>query len=130
MSYIWVDLWNKRCWLAVEVEGIVIPKSIVSRVDIIKEIKKLINDYNIKVIVVWLPYDLYNKDNRQLDRTKKFVEKLKNIFDNIKIETVDERFTSFEADNILWEMWVKDTMWQKDDLSAALILETYIKTQK
>jgi len=44
---------------------------------------------------------LYNKDNRQLDRTKKFVEKLKNIFKDIKLETVDERFTSFEADNIL-----------------------------
>jgi RNase H-fold protein (predicted Holliday junction resolvase) len=44
---------------------------------------------------------LYNKDNRQLDRTKKFVEKLKNIFKDIKIETVDERFTSFEEDNIL-----------------------------
>jgi hypothetical protein len=36
----------------VEVEGIVIPKSIVSRVDIIKEIKKLIIDYKVKVIVV------------------------------------------------------------------------------
>ncbi len=130
MSYIWVDLWNKRCWLAIEVEGIVIPKSIVSRVEIIKEIKKLIFDYNVKTIVVWLPYDLYNKDNRQLDRTKKFVEKLKEIFSSIQIKTVDERFTSFEAENILWEMWIKDTRWKKDDLSAALILETYLNTKK
>jgi len=36
----------------VEVEGIVIPKSIVSRVDIIKEIKKLISYYGVKIIVV------------------------------------------------------------------------------
>ena len=130
MSYIGVDLGNKRCWLAIEVEGIVLPKSIVARTELVKEIKHLVLKYNTTTIVVWLPYDLYGKDTKQLDKTKAFVEKLKNIFPNLNIEGVDERFTSFEADNILEEMWEKNTMGKKDDISAALILESYLKSKK
>lgn len=130
MTHIWIDLGNKRCWLAVEVEWIVVPKKIVTRVDIIKEIKKLISEYKSDIIVVWLPYDLYGKDTIQLDRTKKFIEKLKVIFPELKIEGIDERFTSFEAENILEEKGIKDKQGKKDDLSAALILESYLKTKK
>lgn len=125
--YLWIDLWNKRCWLSVEVEKIVIPKWIVARPKLVSQIKKLILEYNIKVIVVWLPYDLYSKDLRQLEKTQLFIEKLKNIFPEIKIDSIDERFTSFEADSVLNELWIKDKIWKKDDISAVLILESYLK---
>ena len=124
--YLAIDLWDKRCWLAIDLQGIVIPKEIVARTALIDVVKKYIKEYNIKVIVVWLPYDLYNRKMRQLDKTKSFIEKLKNIFPEIKVEWMDERFTSFEADNILWEMWVKQRKWNKDDISACLILESYL----
>jgi len=125
--YLGIDLWDKRCWLAVTIEGIVIPKEIVNRVEIIDIIKKYIKIYNINVIVVWLPYDLYNFDTKQLDKTKKFIEKLKNIFPDKKIDSIDERFTSFEADNILKSMNILNSKWKKDAISAALILESYLK---
>jgi RNase H-fold protein (predicted Holliday junction resolvase) len=64
-------------------------------------LKKYILEYNIRVIVVGYPYDLYNKDRKQLDKTRRFVEKLGNIFPDIEIEHIDERYTSFEAENIL-----------------------------
>jgi len=124
--YLAIDLWDKRCWLAISLEWIIIPKAIVSRVKIIEEIKKLIKEYNISVIVVWLPYDLYWKELKQLEKTQKFIEKLKNIFSKLKIESIDERYTSFEADNILDAMWIKEKNWKKDDLSAVLILESYL----
>lgn len=124
--YLWIDLWDKRCGIAVYIEWIVVPKWIVARHKIITELKKYIKDYNIKNIVVWLPYDLYNKNLRQLDKTKSFIEKLKNIFPDLIISWVDERFTSFEADNVLSSMWVKNTVWKKDDISAVLILESYL----
>ena len=127
MSYIWIDLGNKRCWLAVEVEGIVLPKAVVPRVDVVKEIKKLISEYKTTTIVVWLPYDLYNRDTKQLEKTRKFVNKLKNIFQGQKVDTIDERFTSFEADNIMSETWESG---HKDDLSAVLILESYLNNKK
>jgi len=128
--YLWIDLWDKRCWIATYIEWIVFPKAIVLRPKLITELKKYIKDYNIEVIVVWLPYDLYWKNLKQLDKTKVFIWKLKKIFSKIKIEGIDERFTSFEADNILDNMWVKDKSWNKDDISAALILESYIKQNK
>lgn len=127
--YLGVDLWDKRCWIAVYVEWIVIPKEIVPRVKLVDQIKKYISDYWIKTIVVWLPYDLYKIDTKQLDKTNKFIEKLRHIFPNTKIDTIDERFTSFEADNILQSLWQRNNTWKKDDISAALILESYLKTK-
>lgn len=125
--YLWIDLWDKRCWIAIYLEWIVIPKAIVLRPKLIWELKKYINQYNIFTIVVGLPYDLYWKNLRQLDKTKVFISKLKEIFPNLKIDEIDERFTSFEADLVLSSMWIKDTKWQKDDISAVLILESYLK---
>ncbi len=124
--YLAIDLWDKRCWIAIEVEWIVVPKEIVARTALIDVVKKYIKQYNIKVIVVWLPYDLYNRKLRQLDKTKAFISKLEWIFPSIKVDSIDERFTSFEADNILSHMWIKDKRWNKDDISACLILESYL----
>jgi len=128
--YLWIDLWDKRCWIAIEIDGIVFPKLIIPRIKLVSEIKKLTIEYSIEVIVVWLPFDLYGKKLRQLDKTKKFVEKLKDIFPKLKIKTIDERFTSFEADMVLDSMWVKDKNGKKDDISAVLILESYLKQNK
>lgn len=125
--YLSIDLWDKRCWLAVFIEWIIIPKWIILRPKLITELKKLIKYYNISTIVVGLPYDLYWKNLKQLDKTKIFIEKLKNIFPDINIEGIDERFTSFEADSTLELMWIKDKRWKKDDISAVLILESYFK---
>ena len=128
--YLGLDLWDKRCWIAIFLEWIILPKEIVARVKIIDYLKKYIRDYNIKIIVVWLPFDLYWKDKRQLLKTKKFIEKLKTIFPELKIEEIDERFTSFEADNILKQLGKTENIWKKDAISASLILETYLKEKK
>ena len=128
--YLWIDLWDKKCWIALQIESIVIPKAIIKRPKLISELKKLIKEYSIKVIVVWLPYDLYGKNLNQLKKTNIFIEKLKLIFPTIKVESIDERFTSFEADNILNSIWIKNTNWKKDDISAALILESYLTQNK
>lgn len=123
---LWIDLWDKKCWIAIEIEWVIIPKDIIARVELIDYLRKIILEYKIKTIIVGLPYDLYWKDFRQLNKTQQFIEKLKNIFPDILIEWVDERFTSFEADNILNEFSKKNN-WKKDHISASLILETYIK---
>jgi putative transcription antitermination factor YqgF len=128
--YLWIDLWDKRCWIAVYVEWLVFPKWIILRPKLINELKKLIIEYKIKIIVVWLPYDLYWKNLKQLKKTEIFIWKLQNIFPNIKIEWIDERFTSFEADNILDIMQIKNKKWNKDDISASLILESYLNVNK
>lgn len=125
--YLAIDLGDKRCGIAITIEGIPIPKEIVNRTLIINILKKYIKNYDIKVIVVWLPYDLYNTDLKQLNKTKQFIEKLKIIFPDIKIDSIDERFTTFEAENVLKSMKIKEMKWKKDDISACLILESYLK---
>lgn len=125
--YLAIDLWSKRCGIAVYVEWVVIPKDIVLRSNLIKILKKYILEYNTKVIIVWLPYDLYWKNTNQLEKTRKFIQKLKEIFPLIKIESIDERYSSWEAEQTLSLLWEKSIEWKKDAISALLILEAYLK---
>jgi len=133
-----IDYWDKRCWIALEVEMIAVPKEIVLRMDIIETLKKYFEKYSdIDVIVVWLPFDLYWKDLKQLNKTKEFIRELENKFwkkskteKKYKIIWVDERFTSFEADNTLKQFGKKDNYGEKDAISASLILETYISNKE
>jgi putative holliday junction resolvase len=76
----------------------------VERPKIIQELKKIIQERNIKTIIIGLPYDLYDTNKTQLEKTQKFIEKLKNIFSEIEIIGFDERFTTFEAENIQKEL--------------------------
>lgn len=125
--YLSIDLGDKRCWIAVQIESIVIPKAIVLRPKLVPELKKLIKQYSITHIIVWLPYDLYWKDSKQLNKTIVFIEKLKNIFPELIIKWYDERFTTFEANLTLNKIWIKNTRGNKDDISAVIILESYLK---
>ncbi len=130
MTVLAIDYWDKRCGIAIEIENIAIPKEIVKKQEIHNVIKKYLRDYKIDTIVVWLAFDLYWKDLKQLEKTKQFIRELKNKYKNVKIEWVDERFTTFEAERVLDTFWVKDQRWKKDAISACLILETYLSNRK
>ena len=124
--YIWVDLWDKRCWVAIQIEWVVIPKWVYPRVDIVSELKKIQKDYHMTHIVVWLPYDLYNIDHHQLKKTQKFIEKLKDIFPDTQIIGHDERLSSFEAQRV--SQSISKTKQKRDDIAAAIILESYLSS--
>lgn len=130
MTALAIDLWDKRCWIAIEIEGIAIPKEIVLRLDLIKIIDKYLGEYSdIDTIVVGLPYDLYWKDLKQLEKTNNFIRELEKKYKNLKIIWVDERFTTFEAENVLDKLWEKDKEGKKDAISASLILECYLNNK-
>lgn len=127
MTALAIDLWDKRCGIATQVESIAFPAEIVARHELIGVIKKYIKTWKYQSIVVGMPHDLYGKQDRQLNKTQDFVDKLYTIFPEIDIHTIDERFTSFAADQTLREMWNNsDNIWKKDALAAAEILQTYI----
>lgn len=126
MSILAIDLWEKKVWIAIEINNIAFPKKIVSRIELVRELRNFFEQNNsFDTIVVWLPYDLFEKDTKQLDKTTKFIEKLKNIFPNMKVVWIDERFTTFEASNI--NNLIKSQKKEVDDISASLILESYLK---
>lgn len=127
MSIIAIDLWEKKVWIAIETNNIAFPKKIVSRIELVRELKKIFQENDkYDTIIVWLPYDLYWNSTRQIDKTTKFIEKLKIIFSDKKIIWVDERFTTFEAKNI--NKSLGNTKKEVDDISASLILESYLNT--
>lgn len=131
MNYLSIDLWNKRCWLAYTNMDFIFTLPYINRVEIIPNLKKLVKEKNISKIIVWMPYDLYWKEKTQLERTKKFIQKLKELFTQIEIIEMDERFTTFESINILNQIWEKNKINEKkDSLSAYLILETYLSKIK
>lgn len=130
MTAIAIDLWDKRCGIATEVSGIAFAQEIVVRHELVWILKKYISDWEFNIIIVWLPYDLYGKKERQLNKTKDFIKKLEDIFPDQEIIWVDERFTSFEADRTLKQMWSNQNIWQKDALAAAQILQNYLDQKK
>lgn len=124
-----IDLWDKKCWLAIQVENISIPHSTVSRVSLVNKLKDIFKkELDIDTIVVWLPYDLQGFDTRQVDKTNKFILKLENIFKDKSVIWFDERFTSIIWWNILENIWWNQD--KKDEMAAALILESFLEKNK
>ena len=121
MNHLGLDLGDKRVWIAYMIEWVSFPHSVVPRTTIIQTLKKLVKEKQVDSIIVGLPYDLYKKDLRQLEKTEKFIQKLKKTFLDKKIIGHDERFSSFEAESyaINWE--------KRDDIAAAIILDSYLQ---
>lgn len=118
MSIVAIDLWDVRVWVAYECQWVALPLAIVPRVQIISYLRRYISKNNIHTFVVGLPYDLYGKKTKQLEKTQRFIEKLKKNFPDIDIVWHDERYSTYLA----WELTNK----QKDDIAALIILQSYI----
>lgn len=126
MNYLAIDLWDKRCGLAYSHMGYIFTLPAVARVEIISKIKKILIQKEISKIVVGMPYDLYGKEKKQLQKTQNFIEKLKIEFPDYEVIPVDERFTTFLSLDTLSQLWEKNISEKKDSLSAYFILETYL----
>lgn len=94
--------------------------------DVFAVIEGVVSAEKIEVIVVGLPIGLSGSDTSQTQQTREFVERLQTrLGEGIKIETVDERFSSQEA-----EQRVLSEGGKKEDAhaeAARLLLEDYLK---
>ena len=92
------------------------------------EIAEIIKEKEVTKIVIGLPKNMDNSEGFRSDATKEFAEKLKN-FTDAEITFFDERLTTVSAHGFLSEMNVrgKKRKGAVDTLSAALILETYMR---
>ena len=93
-----------------------------------EEIQSIIKEKEVTTIVIGLPKNMDNTEGFRSDATKKFARKLKS-FTDAKIEFCDEWLTTVSAHGMLSEMNVrgKKRKGAVDTLSAALILETYMR---
>ena len=98
---------------------------------LIPELKKIISEYNISIIVLGFPK---NMNNTKGDRCATTVEFQKKLIDEFGIEVVlqDERLTTVEATNYMLEANISRKKRKKsiDSLAANIILQTYLDKEK
>ena len=69
---------------------------------ILEPLKKIVADREVEVLVVGLPYKLDGEVGKQAQKTQKQALKLSKAL-NLPVEFVDERLTSFAAEQMLLE---------------------------
>ena len=102
------------------------------------EVIKFLSDYiskeDVECIVVGKPKQLNNIDSESLPYVKQFIRALKRKFPGMRIEWVDERFTSKMAVRAMIEGGMKKSERRKkeniDKISAAIILQSYLEQSK
>lgn len=98
---------------------------------LIAELDAVIKEYEPETIVIGLPKNMDGTEGFRVDATRKFAERLKEIYSG-NIEFTDERLTTVGASRFLN---TTNTRGQKrkaviDTVSACLILESYLTKQK
>ncbi|MFC2159908.1 Holliday junction resolvase RuvX [Actinomycetota bacterium] len=126
MKILGLDIGEKRIGIAIsdKDEKLSAPLGIINNdCNFEANIGKIINEYDIKKIVIGMPYTLKGDIGTQARRVIQFVKE--NIdFENVDIDYFDERFTSSipEYNMTKSDLKKKDI----DKLSAAIILQDYL----
>jgi len=130
MKYLGLDYGKARVGMALGIDEthVAVGKGILEGLTqnkLIAKIKAIVNLEKIDRIVVGLPLNMQSESTEMTEEVKLFVEKLRSHL-SIPIQTIDERFTSQMADNLL-----KDVKGEKkqDQVAAQLILQTYLDQQ-
>ena len=93
----------------------------------IEPLKEIVNEYDIKCIVLGLPKNMNNSLGFRSEETLEYKKLLeKNI--NIDVVLQDERLTTMEANNYMLEADIsrKKRKEKKDELAASIILQSYL----
>ena len=96
----------------------------------VERVGELAREYEIGVLVVGLPLNMNGTRGDAAGKVENFVADLRPHL-SIPIILIDERLTSYEADQILREMGVgqKERKAKSDEYAAVLILQDYLDGQ-
>ena len=106
-------------------------KKFKNRKELIEEIKNLITEWDIKTIVIGLPFNLDNSESEMSLEIRNFSKKLEKDI-NIKINFVDEKLTTFEARQIMKDLNKNEKEIRKNNhgLAAKLIVDSFLREEK
>ncbi len=95
---------------------------------ILRRLDEILATYEIETIVVGMPLHMNGTISERAKVTKEFIHKLKCKYNQLKIETVDERLTTVEAHKTMNFLEVNKNKKRDvvDTISAMYILETYL----
>ena len=131
MSILAIDYGAKKIGIAIEIEGIALPISIIKTKDIFSVLPKLVKERNIHVIVMGIANHMDGTLSDQATRTREFQKKLSHLLPrDIKYVEWDERLTTFEARNSLGQIGTKFVRASIDDVAASILLQSYIESRK
>ena len=96
---------------------------------LIIQIQEIVNEQDIEIIVIGIPYNMKGEDTQQTIKVKEFASLVdKNL--EVDIKFIDERLTSYEAEQVMHKMNIK-TGFNKakiDKIAASIILQEYLQT--
>lgn len=132
MRILAIDLGEKRIGIAISDElGITaqglptIPST--TEDENLKKIKKLVDKYNVKKIILGLPKNMNGTLGRQAEKSLSFAQKIKNIH-QVPVELEDERLSTSKAERLLIQADRSRKKRKKviDKMSAVVILQSYL----
>jgi len=101
--------------------------------DPIERIKEILSDEGTRKIVVGIPKSLDGTKNIQAEKVEKFISEMKKKIERIEVITVDERYTTTEAEHYLKNYSKKNGKERRkivDMVAASIILQKYLDTLK
>lgn len=136
MRTLGLDIGDRRIGVAISDPGEVLasPLVTISRDDDDKAIDAIVgfvSKYEVKRIVVGLPYSLNGNIGKQATRVMDFIERLSQNT-GVEIKTRDERLSTVAVERLLAEAGVKSTRAKsrRDAAAAAFILQGYLDSLK
>ena len=98
----------------------------------LSELKKIIDEYGIKMMVIGLPKNMNNTLGSAVDRTRNFISVLNFEFEDIPVYEQDERLSSVTANNVLLlaDLSRKKRKKKVDNIAATIILQNYLDIRK
>ena len=99
---------------------------------ILRRLDEIIEEYKVDVIVIGRPINMNGTESERTIVTEKFIHKLKCKYNNMKIETIDERLTTVAAHKTMNFLDINKNKKKNivDTISAVYILETYLNKIK
>jgi putative Holliday junction resolvase len=129
-----IDYGQKRVGLAVSDPMQIIANSLetVSAHEALNFIKNYVEREKVDKFVVGLPKQMNGADSQSMEYITPFVKKMREMFPDIELIYVDERFTSVLAHKTMLDGGLKKKDRQNkglvDRISATIILQTYLET--
>jgi len=128
-----IDYGTKRTGIAVTDPGQMIasPLDTVASHDLMNYLEDFITRESVETIVVGLPRKMDNTESESMKQIRFFVAAFRKRFPGLKVEWMDERFTSKLAMDALVRGGMKKSdrrvKGNIDKVSAALILQSYLE---
>lgn len=97
----------------------------------LERLAKIVADYEVRAVVIGLPLRTDGKPGRQVERVRRFADKLQRKL-SVPLIEVDERLTTRQAERALLEADLsrrrrKDRV---DKVAAAILLQRYLDAQR